>query len=117
MPARHPYRRGDVVLVSLPFSNQAGAKNRPAVVLSRDSYHEEWDEVVLVAVTSQAPKSKNRASDCFLLDWQIAGLNQPSWVRSHTVTVDRRKIIALVGTLTTSDLAAVEGCLRSALGL
>src|SRR5713101_7636852 len=99
MPARHPYRRGDVVLVSLPFSSQAGQKNRPAVVLSCDPYHDDWDEILVVAVTSQAPKSANRTSDCFLVDWQQAGLNQPSWMRSHLVTVDRRKITSKIGTL------------------
>jgi mRNA-degrading endonuclease toxin of MazEF toxin-antitoxin module len=55
MAARHSYRRGDVVLVKFPFSGPAGQKNRPAVVLSTDAYHDDWDELLVVALTSQIP--------------------------------------------------------------
>lgn len=57
MAVRHPYRRGDVVLVSFPFSDTSGQKERPAIVVSTDDYHEEWNEVLVVAVTSRSPKT------------------------------------------------------------
>jgi mRNA-degrading endonuclease toxin of MazEF toxin-antitoxin module len=116
MAARHPYRRGDVVRVPLPYSGPTGQKIRPALVISTDPYHNEWDEVLVVAITSQPPR-RVRPTDCLLQDWQGAGLQQPSWVRSHVVTIDRRRILAKMGWLTASDLAAVEACLRRATGL
>jgi mRNA-degrading endonuclease toxin of MazEF toxin-antitoxin module len=45
MAARHPYRRGDVVLIQFPFSGAAGQKDRPAIVISTDLYHDRWDEL------------------------------------------------------------------------
>jgi len=55
MPVRHPYQRGDLVQVPFLSSGLQGQKVRPAVVLSTDDY-EEWDELLVVAVTSQRPQ-------------------------------------------------------------
>jgi mRNA-degrading endonuclease toxin of MazEF toxin-antitoxin module len=116
MPARHPYRRGDVVLVPLRYSGPVGQKDRPAVVLSTDPYHDEWDELLVVAVTSRPPR-KRRPTDCDLQDWQVAGLHQPSWARTHLATVLRTRVIRRLGGLSQRDMAAVENCLRLAIGL
>jgi mRNA interferase MazF len=116
MPVRHPYRRGDVVLVPFLFSGPAGQKTRPAVVLSTNDYHVEWDELLVIGVTSQPPVTV-RPTDCFLQDWQAAGLNKPSWVRSHLATFDRRLIVRQLGRLSSRDLSGVEASLRIATGL
>lgn len=34
------YKRGDIVLVPFPFSNQSAAKKRPAVVISSTPYND-----------------------------------------------------------------------------
>jgi mRNA interferase MazF len=47
------YTRGDVVLVPFPFTNQAGVKARPAIVVSDSKFNSR--DVVLVAITSQPP--------------------------------------------------------------
>jgi mRNA-degrading endonuclease toxin of MazEF toxin-antitoxin module len=116
MPARHTYQRGDVVLVLLPFSNRTGQKTRPSLVISTVDYHDDWDEVIVVGITSQRPRGV-RPTDCVLGDWQSAGLHQPSWVRAHVYTVDHHQIQAKIGTLTAQDLAAVDVCLRHAIDL
>jgi mRNA interferase MazF len=105
-----------VVLVQFPFSGPAGQKARPALVLSTDLYHDDWDEVLVVAITSQMPRTA-RPTDCPVQDWQTAGLHQPSWVRSHLATVHRHLILRPLGRLSQRDLAAVEQCLRLATGL
>src|SRR5262245_17525631 len=116
MAARHPFLRGDVVLVPFRYSGPAGQKERPAVVLSTDVYHDAWDELLVVAVTSR-PARGVRPTDCAVQDWQSAGLSQPSWVRAHLATVDRRLVLRRLGQLTPRDLAAVEKCVRAATGL
>jgi len=116
MAVRHTFRRGDVVLVSFPFSNASGQKERPAVVLSTDDYHEEWNEVIVVAITSRQPKTL-RKTDCELKDLHAAGLKQRSWVRSHLATVHFQLIVRKIGALSQRDLKAVEQCLRVAIGL
>jgi mRNA interferase MazF len=116
MAARHPYRRGEVVLVQFPFSVPGGKKDRPAVVVSTDIYHDDWDELLVAAITSRPPRTM-RTTDCALRDWKTEGLHQPSWVRSHMATVQRTLIIKKLGNLTALDLQAVDGCLRISLGL
>ncbi|MFA0756128.1 MAG: hypothetical protein BDTLLHRC_000619 [Candidatus Fervidibacter sp.] len=116
MAARHPFRRGDVVLVSFPFSDASGQKERPAIVLSTDDYHEEWNEIIVVAVTSRQPKTL-RKTDCELKDWHAAGLKQRSWVRSHLATVHYQLVVRKIGALSQRDWQSVERCLRVALGL
>src|SRR4029450_1648802 len=111
MPLRHPFVRGDVVQVQFPFSDASGAKLRPAVVLSTTAFHDDWNELLLVAVTSRPPK-KRRPSDCAVQDWSQAGLAQPSWVRCHFTTAHHLVIQRSLGHLSDRDLAAVEQCLR-----
>lgn len=116
MAVRHSYQRGDVILVQFPFSGLGGAKDRPAVVLSTHIYHDEWDELLVVAITSRILK-KMRSSDCPLQDWKQAGLQHASWVRSHLATVHRMLVHRKLGALTPRDLSAVENCLHIATGL
>ena len=115
MAPRHPYRRGDVVLIRFPFS-AAGQKDRPAIVLSTNVYHDRWDELLVVAVTSKSPKAM-RITDCPIKDWHLAGLQQPSWTRSHLATVHRQLVLSKFGSLSPADMQAVDSCLRNALGL
>ena len=96
MALRHSHQRGDVASVLFPFSDASGDKDRPAVVLSTTAYHDEWDELLVVAITSVPPK-KTRTTDYLLQDWQLAGLRQPSWVRSRVATVHRKLIYNRLG--------------------
>jgi PemK-like, MazF-like toxin of type II toxin-antitoxin system len=116
MATRHPYRRGDVILIQFPFSSASGQKDRPAIVLSTDLYHDQWDELLVLAVTSRSPKTM-RPTDCAITDWRAAGLQYPSWIRSHLATVHRQLVINKLGVLVSADMQAVESCLRVAPGL
>ena len=55
MPSTTPYRRGDIVLVSFPFTDLSSSKRRPALVISPDSFNEQGQDVVLISITSQEP--------------------------------------------------------------
>ena len=56
MPSTTGYRQGDIVLVSFPFTDLTSVKRRPAVVVSPNSFNARNEDVVLVAVTSQAAR-------------------------------------------------------------
>jgi mRNA interferase MazF len=44
---------GDVVLVPFPFTDQSGAKKRPAVLVSSSGYNANRRDIVIMAITSQ----------------------------------------------------------------
>jgi mRNA interferase MazF len=52
-PSTISYRRGDIVLVSFPFTDLTFAKRRPALVVSPDIFNEINEDLILLAVTSQ----------------------------------------------------------------
>src|SRR5260370_16680351 len=47
------YRRGEVVVVNVPFSGHAGAKSRPALVLSTDAFHRKLPDLIVCPISSQ----------------------------------------------------------------
>lgn len=53
------YRRGDIVLVSFPFTDLASAKRRPALVISPDTFNALKEDLVLAAITSQLTHDEN----------------------------------------------------------
>jgi mRNA interferase MazF len=63
MPSTTLYNRGDVVLVSFPFTDLTATKQRPALILSRFPESAARDDVLVAAITSQIPK--NLAPDDF----------------------------------------------------
>ena len=44
---------GDVVLVPFPFTDQSGAKKRPAVIVSNNRYNARRRDLIIMAITSQ----------------------------------------------------------------
>ena len=58
MPSTTRYRRGDIVLVSFPFTDLSSSKRRPALVISPDAFNDRGQDLVLVAITSQQPDDK-----------------------------------------------------------
>jgi len=53
MPSTTSYKRGDIVLVSFPFTDLTAAKRRQALVVSPDSFNDATSDLVLAAITSQ----------------------------------------------------------------
>ena len=53
MPSTTRYKRGDIVLVSFPFTDLTSSKRRPALVVSPDRFNDALQDLVLVALTSR----------------------------------------------------------------
>ena len=71
---------GDVVLLRMEFHQTAGGKVRPAIVL----LHAGDDDSVAAPVTSRPRLSEY---DLPVQEWKFAGLNVPSFIRVHKLTV------------------------------
>lgn len=119
MPSTTTYKRGQVVVVNVPFSDQSGVKPRPAVVVSTDAFHRTLPDLIVCPISSQ-PQYHRRPgpSDYPLQEWRGAGLHHPSTVRiSKVLSVDKQILKRIVGSLSEEDLAGVEASLRQAFGL
>ena len=114
---RHDFRRGDVVLVSVPFAGGHGSKRRPSVVISSESYHTAQPQNILIARISANVAGHQTATDYTLKDWEAAGLHVPSVANIVLFTIEPSDIYAPIGHLSDHDLAGIETCLRIALDL
>lgn len=119
MPSTTTYKRGQVVVVNVPFSDQTGSKARPALIVSVERFHRALPDVIVCPISSQ-PRYYRRPGpgDCPLRHWQAVGLRHPSTVRiSNLVSVEKGLIDRVLGTVRGGDLTTVAGGLREAFGL
>jgi mRNA interferase MazF len=119
MPSTTIYKRGQVIVVNVPFSNHTGIKPRPALVISTDAFHRDLPDLVVCPISSQPRYHRSPGGgDCPLQKWRAVGLRHPSTVRiSKILAVDKRIIKRVLGTLSPEDLSQVEKGLRVALDL
>ena len=109
------YKRGDVFLVRFVFADQSGAKLRPSLIVSSETYHQGRMEVILAAITSNIRRVL--PGDTVLTDWQDVGLVAPSVVTGVLRTVTRTALARKLGTLSPQDRGIVETSLRLSLSL
>jgi len=116
MPPTINYKRGDVVLVPFPFSDQTSVKQRPSLVISVDAFQERSPDLLIMAVTSQV-RSPLRLGEFIIQDWQGAGLLKPSAVKAAITTVEARLVRRRLGHLSDYDLEQLKKMLQGLLGL
>jgi Growth inhibitor len=119
MPSTTTYRRGQVVVVTVPFTGQGGAKLRPAVVVSPEKFHRRLGDVIVCPISSQ-PRYFERPGpgDRPLSKWAAVGLRFPSTARvSNILAVDKSLVRRILGRLSPEDLRSIDSALRDALGL
>jgi mRNA interferase MazF len=110
------YRRGDVVLVPFPFSDQSTTKKRPAVVISSTLYNETSPDIVILAVTSKIEKSVG-IGECLVSDWKEAGLLKPSAIKPAISTIEQTLVLKKLGALSPRDSSSMDKAIRGFLDL
>src|ERR1019366_8622047 len=101
-------RPGEVILIRIDFHQTPGGKLRPAVVLL-DSAD---DDFVAAPVTSRPRVSD---FDAPIRQWREAGLNTPSTIRVHKLTVlAKAEVARRLGELVGEDRAVLTSALRRA---
>lgn len=114
MPTTTGSSFGDVVLVSFPFTDQRGSKQRPAVVVSSAAYQRQRPDVILMAVTSQV-RAAPAFGEAALKDWQGAGLLKPSVLKPILFTAEKSLVRKALGRLKADDQAALRKVLATIL--
>ncbi len=109
------WEQGDVVLVRFIFSDETGAKRRPAVVLSTSQYHQGRQEAIVAAITGNVQRLL--VGDHLIRGWQEAGLLYPSVATGIVRTIKRAMIERSLGQMPASDLEGIRDQVRHILGL
>ena len=94
--------KGDIVLVSFPFTNLTSAKTRPAVVLMETQY-----DVTVAFITSQLKWQDQ--SDLVLNPSLENGLKLTSLIRlTKLATIEKQLVLGKLGELTISEIALLN---------
>ena len=116
---RKPLQRGDVVLVTFPFTDLSGSKKRPAVVLQTETAQS--SDLILAFISSVIPKSPGKAELVLLpsqRDFITTGLKVPSVIRlDKLATLDRRLVVRKLGELRQQQTQLMDEALLYALGI
>jgi len=116
MPPTISYKRGDVILVPFPFSDQTSVKQRPSLVISVDAFQERGPDLLIMAVTSQV-RGRLNLGEFIIRDWQTAGLLKPSAVKAAITTIEAGLVRRWLGRLSDYDLEQLKKALQGLLGL
>lgn len=94
-------RVAEIVLIRMLFHQSVGSKIRPALVLL-----DPGDEDFVAAPITSQPRASE--FDLVVVDWQTAGLNVPSTVRVHKLTVlAKADIVRRLGICSSADREAL----------
>ncbi len=103
--------KGDLVLVSYPFTNLKGSKFRPAVVL-----YDTASDFTACFITSQIERKET--TDILLKANHTNGLKMDSLIRTSKIaTIDKQLAKGLLGTLEESEVAELNSQLRKLFAL
>jgi mRNA interferase MazF len=100
------YQFGEVVLLEYPYTDLAGVKMRPAVVLKDTNDN----DLILARATSQPRQTEY---DVQIEDWREVGLFKPSVIRVHKLTtIEATLVKRSMGFLSSKDLDNLSTCLK-----
>jgi len=104
-------KKGDVVLVSFPFTDLSGSKLRPAFVLAESN-----QDVLVAFITTQAKRSDEFSIK--LTATAINGLKIDSLVRLNKITtLDKNLVFGKLGSLSEMEINQINAGLIKLLNL
>jgi mRNA interferase MazF len=112
-------QRGDVVLLSFPFTDLSGTKVRPAILVSDDSFNRQGDDGVFVCITTQKYQtpfdlSVTKSSSSF----RATGLKENSTVRvSKIMCLDKGLVRRRLGSADSVLMKKIQSALKCLLAL
>jgi mRNA-degrading endonuclease toxin of MazEF toxin-antitoxin module len=116
------FRRGDVVIADLIFSDRSGVKKRPALVVQCDRNNQRLNDVILAMITSVTDRATTeptqRLIDTATIEGRQSGLLHSSAVKcEHLITLHRQLISRVIGHLPSEVMKEIDLCLKESLGL
>lgn len=111
------FSQGDVILIPFPFTDFSTLKQRPAFIISSNSFNDAHNDVIVMAITSQIPQDVSNEE--YLLtpqDIKMSGLPKPSVIKiGKIVTVNKMLVRRKLGNLPTAAVEKIKTKLQSIL--
>src|ERR1700722_20336924 len=126
MSSKSPaYKKGDVVLVSFPYTTDDGqtqTKRRPAVIISNDYNNGRLDDVLLVPLTSNTTRAGREPTQVVVLmntpEGQQGGLRLDSVIDCTVIaTIPKTLLVSKIGTFPQEIMEKIDQCLMIALSI
>jgi len=115
-------QRGDVVIVTIPYAVNGGAKDRPAVVVQCDRLNQKLATTIVAGITTNIARVATEPTQ-FLVDpvtpdGKPSGLFQASAVKCENLfTVSSKRVKKTIGRLSGTLLQKLEASLKATLEL
>jgi mRNA interferase MazF len=115
------FRRGDVILIEIPFAERTGSKLRPAVIVQNNIGNRASANLIVVAISSQLPAQalpvQYIVSESTPVA-QAAGLPRASVVDCENIaTISKRLVRRKLGAFPHEAMSEIDVCLRVSLAL
>jgi mRNA interferase MazF len=112
-------KRGEVYWIQLhPRSGSEQSGRRPAIIISNDAFQEnpKWRSIIVIPLSTSENQMKRGPTAVFLKKGS-ANLTESSVALCHQITtIDRSKVTARIGTLSSLQLKEIEQGILAALG-
>ncbi|MFA5382013.1 MAG: type II toxin-antitoxin system PemK/MazF family toxin [Candidatus Micrarchaeia archaeon] len=89
--------RKDIILVPFPFSDLSNSKTRPALVLSKNKFNKNSEDIIVCAITSNL--DTNNSVFIEKKDWQNGNYSESVIKYSNLITLDKKLVIKQIGIL------------------
>ena len=119
------YRKGDVVLVSFPYTTDDGqtqTKRRPAVIISNDYNNARLDDVLLVPLTSNTTRAAREPTQVVVMmntpEGGSAGLRLDSVIDCTVIaTIPKTLLVNKIGVFPQEVMERIDQCLMIAMAI
>ena len=98
--------KGDIVLITFPFTDLSGSKLRPAIILATNKL-----DVTVCFITTQIPFLES--TDIQIKPSQYNGIKQLSLIRTSKIaTLDKTLVKGLIGQLSADEIKLINTNLK-----
>ena len=105
------YKKGDVYLADVVFTDGSEIKKRPVVIVSGKEYNNKRDEIIVSAITSNI--IRKIYGDIPIKNWSEAGLLYPSVATGLLFTIKKDLLGKRLGNLSEVDLIDLNNSIAS----
>ncbi len=107
-----------VIAIAYPQDDGLTAKQRPALVVSSQAFHDRFNRVLCVPITTAQAMQDVQPGDIAVTDFEQVGLRKPCVIRpSRIASLPLAFVVTVKGSLKPKDRRAVSGALKAALVL